>query len=118
MRFLIALAILAPTAYGADFTTYIGGNVSAIAVDAAGDTFVAGNGAITKLDAAGNIVFSAPGLSSPMAIALDAAGNVWVGGQGGGVPLVNPLQSVLVGNGVGFLMKLAPDGTVLYASYF
>jgi uncharacterized protein (TIGR03437 family) len=31
---------------------------------------------------------------------------------------VNPLQSTLVGNGVGSLVKIAPDGTVLYSSYF
>lgn len=119
MRSLISFLILMAPVYCADFTTYIGGNANAIATDAAGDTYVAGNGSVTKLDASGSIVFSAPGFTYANAIALDPSGNVWVGGQGGGLPLVNPLQSVpVIGNGVGFLVKMAPDGTVLYASYF
>ena len=66
MRFLIPLAILASTAFSADFTTYIGSTsltqsvaVSAIATDSAGNTYVTGSNAfVTKLDPAGNIVFT------------------------------------------------------------
>jgi uncharacterized protein (TIGR03437 family) len=137
MRFLILLAILTSTAFGADFTTYIGptgvgqsGGVAAIATDSAGNTYVTGsnildvyvtgmNAFVTKLDPAGNIVFTVSlraGYAN--AIALDPAGNIWVGGQDLGTPLVNPLQSTLVGNGVGSLVKIAPDGTVLYSSFF
>jgi len=130
MRFLILLASLASAAYSADFTTYIGGSsrsqsiaVSAIATDLAGDTYVTGSNAfVTKLDPNGNIVFSSsigPAGSYGNAIAVDPSG-IWVGGQtNGGVPLMNALQSSAPpGGGVGFLVKLAPDGTVLYSSYF
>jgi uncharacterized protein (TIGR03437 family) len=137
MRFLILLAILATTACGADFTTYIGpagvgqsGGVAAIATDSAGNTYVTGshvsynyvtgvNAFVTKLDSAGNIVSTVSlGTGYANAIALDSAGNIWVGGQDLSTPLVNPLQSTGVGNGVGSLVKMAPDGTVLYSSYF
>jgi hypothetical protein len=33
-------------------------------------------------------------------------------------PLVNPLQPSVSSPGSGFLVKMAPDGTVLYSSYF
>ena len=137
MRFIISLAVLISAAYGADFTTYIGptgvaqyAGVAAIATDSAGNTYVTGsnvfdtnvtgiNAFVTKLDPAGNIVFTVSlGAGWAKAIAVDPGGNIWVGGQDLGTPLVNPLQSVVVGNGVGSLVKLAPDGTVLYASYF
>ena len=139
-RCLILFAVLASTARGADFTTYIGpsilnqsAGVAAIATDSAGNTYITGSNVldryetgikafVTKLDPAGNIVFSTsigPAGSYANAIAVDPTGNVLVGGQSadGNFPLVNPLQSAPV-NGVGFLVKLAPDGTVLYSSYF
>jgi uncharacterized protein (TIGR03437 family) len=137
MRLLISLLILTATSYCADFTTYIGppnvsqsGGVAAIATDSAGNTYATGsnvldtystgiNAFVTKLDPAGNIVFTVslgPGYAN--AIAVDPVGNVWVGGQDLGIPLVNPLQSTSVANGVGSLVKLAPDGTVLYSSHF
>jgi uncharacterized protein (TIGR03437 family) len=130
MRFLILLATLA-SAYSADFTTYIGQSlpqftqVSAIATDAAGDTYVTGNNAfVTKLDPTGNVVFSSsigPAGSYGNAIAVDPSGNIWVGGQtiAGSFPLVNALQSAGVpAGGTGFVVKIAPDGTILYSSYF
>src|SRR5580704_5349490 len=131
MRVLILLASLASTAYSADFTTYIGGSspsqsiaVAAIATDSAGDTYVTGSNAfVTKLDPSGNIVFTtslgAAG-SYGNAIAVDPAGNVWVGGEAlaPNLTLVNPLQSTGVFNGIGFLVKMTPDGTILYSSYF
>jgi uncharacterized protein (TIGR03437 family) len=146
MRLIISIAVLISTAYAADFTTYVGplavnesAGVAAIATDPAGNTYVTGSNVfdtyltgfhafVTKLDPAGNIVLTVslgetcvtggPSCTYPYAIAVDLAGNIWVGGQNLGIPLVNPLQSVQVGGGEGFLVKLAPDGTVLYASDF
>jgi uncharacterized protein (TIGR03437 family) len=137
VRFLISLFILTSTAYSADFTTYVGppilgqsAGVAAIATDSAGNIYVTGSNAsytyitglqafVTKLDPNGNIVFNVSlGPGWAYAIAVDPAGNVWVGGQDLGLPLVNPLQSTPVGNSVGSLVKLAPDGTVVYASFF
>jgi uncharacterized protein (TIGR03437 family) len=130
MRFLIALVILASTAYSADYTTYIGSTrltqsvaVSAIATDLAGNTYVTGSNAfVTKLDSSGNIVFTTsigPANSYGNSIAVDLTGNIWVGGQtiDTNFPLVNALQSSGGPNGTGFLVKMAPDGTVAYSSY-
>ena len=131
MRFLILLAILVSSAYGAGFTTYIGGTsptqsiaVSAIATDSAGNTYVTGSNAfVTKLDSSGNIVFTTsigPAGSYANAIAVDPSGNIWVGGETLEMyfPLVNALQSSGGPGGTGFLVKMAPDGTVAYSSYF
>jgi uncharacterized protein (TIGR03437 family) len=128
MRFLIPLAIFASTAHCADFTTYAGSTsashpiaISAIATDSAGNTYVTGSNAfVTKLDPSGNIVFTTSiGQGYGNCIAVDPAGNVWVGGQAGAnFPLVNSLQSSGGPGGTGFLVKMAPDGTVLYSSYF
>jgi uncharacterized protein (TIGR03437 family) len=140
---LIALAILASAGYGTDFTTYIGDSnqyyVAAIASDPVGNTYVTGSRAIqvgtestsdvfvTKLDTSGNIVFTTTfggkGIDQGTAVAVDAAGNVWVGGNttSDNFPLRDALQKVLTTNSggqVGFLVKLAPDGTVIYSSYF
>jgi uncharacterized protein (TIGR03437 family) len=131
MRLTISLLIFISTAYCADFTTYIGGpslaqsvSVAQIATDSAGDTYVTGSNAfVTKLDPVGNIVFRmsiGPAGSYANAIAVDPTGNLWLGGQtlSNNFPLVNALQSMGVGNGVGFLVKMTPDGTVVYSSYF
>jgi hypothetical protein len=101
MRFLIPLAILVSTGYGADFTTYIGDSnpyaVAAITTDSAGNTYVTGSRYIqsapaqseddvfvTKLDATGNIVFTTTfggkGSDEGNAIAVDPTGNIWIGG--------------------------------------
>ncbi len=91
---------------------------------------------VTKLDATGNIVFTTTfgGKDSDQgaAIAVDADGNIWVGGSttSPNFPLHNPLQTTpgnyqggpVLGTspffGTGFLVELAPDGTVIYSSYF
>jgi uncharacterized protein (TIGR03437 family) len=143
-RFLLLIALLVSPACGADFTTYIGDanqyQVAAITTDAAGSTYVtggriiqlpAGNSAddvfVTKLDATGNIVFTTTfggkGSDQGNAIAVDATGNIWVGGSTSSpdFPLHDALQMAPgEGNpgGTGFLVKLAPDGTVIYSSYF
>ncbi len=103
MRLLISLFILITPAYCADYTNYIGSNVSAIATDSAGDTYVAGS-SVTKLDPAGNIVFSTTKFGGN-AIAVDSTGNVWVGGQtfATDFPLVNALQSSANASGSGFV---------------
>lgn len=123
MRFLIPLAIVASAAYSADFTTYIGSPISAVATDSAGNTYATGSNAfVTKLDSSGNIVFSTsigPPGSYGNSIAVDAAGNIWAGGQttANNLPLVNALQSSGNFGGTGFLVKMALDGTVVYSSY-
>ncbi len=134
MRLTISFVILISTAYCADFTTYIGGanqnpyqsTVGALATDAQGDTYVTGSGAfVTKLDPAGGIVFTTTfgqdySYSYGYSIAVDPLGNIWVGGQtvAANFPLMNALQSSVVSSGSGFVVKMAPDGTVLYSSYF
>jgi uncharacterized protein (TIGR03437 family) len=144
MRFLISLLISTSVAYCADFTTYIGDQnqytVAAITTDAAGNTFVTGSRYImlapssgrsdvfvTKVDATGNLVFTTTfggkGSDQGNAIAVDPKGNIWVGGSTSSenFPLRDAMQiSQGSGNpgGTGFLVKLAPDGTVIYSSYF
>lgn len=125
MRFLILLAISVLSAYSADFTTYIGGiAISAIATDSAGNTYVTGSNAfVTKLDPSGNIVFTksiGPISSFGNSIAVDPTGNIWVGGETleSDFPLASALQPSGGPGGTGFLVKMAPDGTVVYSSYF
>lgn len=135
MRLTISFIILISTAYCADFTTYVGGatpnpdnqsTIGALATDAQGDTYVTGSDAFfTKLDPSGQIVFTTTfgrgyTYSYGSSIAVDPSGNIWVGGQtvAANFPLMNALQSSVVSSGSGFLVKMAPDGTVLYSSYF
>ena len=141
MRILLLAVILATTALGADFTTYIGDanqyQVTAVASDAAGNTYVTGGRVIpvaagyplsdvfvTKLDLSGNIVFTTTfgGKENDMgsAVATDAVGNIWVGGTTSSedFPLRGALQTAIGMGTTGFLVKLAPDGTVIYSSYF
>ncbi len=139
MRFTIAFIVLICAAYSADFTTYLGAasqfpgqsTIGALATDSEGNTYATGSNAfVTKLDPTGNIVFTTtfgPGASDSFqrsysygsSIALDPSGNIWLAGQteASNFPLMNALQSTPV-FGTGFLVKMAPDGTVLYSSYF
>ncbi len=104
----------------------------AIRVDAAGNVFMAGtangdypvvNGNagvgiyVTKLNpAADTILFSTfiqpAGGSSLAAVAVDAAGNFYLCGNSGGANF--PVTTGL-GTSGGFIMKLAPNGTILYS---
>jgi len=141
-RLSLPLFILATLANSADFTTYIGDanqyQVAALTTDSSGNTYVTGGRTIqvpginnplsdvfvTKLDAAGNIVFTTTfggkGSDQGAAIALDPTGNIWVGGSTSSTnfPLYGPLQAAPGAATTGFLAKLAPDGTIIYASYF
>ena len=129
-------AILVTAACGADFTTYVGpgtrdpynqSTIGALAIDSQGNSYVTGRDAfVAKVDPTGNIVFTkAFGddnvYSYGFSIAVDPSGNIWVGGQtvSTNFPLTNPIQqSRPAFSGTGFLVKMAPDGTVLYSSYF
>ena len=140
-RFLALIAAFASAAYSADFTTYIGDEnqyqVTALTTDSAGNTYLTGGRVIqlpvggplddvfvTKLDSAGAIVFTTTfggkGFDEGYAIAVDAAGDIWVGGSTSSddFPLRNALETSLVLSDAGFLVELAPDGTVIYSSYF
>jgi uncharacterized protein (TIGR03437 family) len=142
MRVLIALAAFASAGSCADFTTYIGDanqyQVAAITTDSAGNTYVTGSQVIptassaaqddvfvTKLDVTGNIVFTitfgGKANDNGNAIALDPSGNIWVGGMttSADFPLHDALQNRAssFSPGTGFLVKMAPDGKVIYSSY-
>jgi uncharacterized protein (TIGR03437 family) len=131
-----ALPTIQP-AVAADFTTYIGDSlpyqVAAIVTDTTGNTYVTGSRVITnaatdvfvaKVDPSGSVVFTTTfgGKAQDQAtsIALDPAGNIWVGGStsSDNFPLHDAFQTDFSGATTGFLVKLAPDGTVIYSSYF
>lgn len=128
----------------ANYTTYIGDpsasyGVSALATDANGNTYVTGSrnldfGSdiyVSKIDSNGNLALLAsfglvpPSAAQPVsggsAIAVDASGNIFVGGvtPRPDFPVVKALQSTPAMNGgmTGFLVKLAPDGTILFSTY-
>ena len=142
---LLACAVCAHaasyTAYIGDTNQY---NVAAIATDVNGNTYITGSRAIvldplspysstetdvfvSKLDPSGNLTllatFSGKGSDQANGIAVDSSGNIYVVGDTTSTdfPLHNPLQSVSnTGDfaiGTGFLMKLAPDGSLIYSTY-
>ena len=135
MRILILVAILVTTAYGADFTTYVGpgtpGLYNQSTIGALGDRFA---GQYLRDGARCFRRESGPQRKDPI------QNHFWrpehlqlrifdrcrpvgrrLGRWANGItnfPLKNPIQSLPGRQGTGFLMKLAPDGTVLYSSYF
>jgi Beta-propeller repeat len=143
MRYFAAIALLACSvcARAAGYTTYIGDTysyqVSAMVVDANGYTYITGNRDVvmptpgnwvtdvfvSKLDPSGNLTllatFSGKGSDQANAIALDTSGNIYVVGMttSSDFPLRHPLQSTPALDETGFLIKLSPDGGVVYSTY-
>jgi uncharacterized protein (TIGR03437 family) len=137
----LSLAAADYTTYIDDFSY----TVTGMAVDAVGNTYVTGSRAVivtepgatvtftdifvSKLDPSGNLTLLATisGKASDRAnaIALDPAGHIYLAGSttSTNFPLRDPLQSVLASPsyfpplGTGFVVKLGPDGTVLYSTY-
>lgn len=129
----------------ANYTTYIGDpsasyGVSALTTDANGNTYVTGgrsldlgsdiyaskidmNGNLTLLASFGLVPSSAAQLvNGASAIAVDGSGNIFVAGgtqRPAFFPVVNALQSTpAINSGMtGFLVKLAPNGTILFSTF-
>jgi uncharacterized protein (TIGR03437 family) len=146
MQSLVAIALLAFAGYAraASYTAYIGDTnqyqASAIAADAAGNTWVTGSRVVvpaptihsrsltdvfvSKLDSSGNLTllgtFSGKGTDQANGIAVDPSGNIYIVGNSTSTdfPLHNPLQSTSYTSGTtGFLLKLSPNGTVVYSTW-
>jgi uncharacterized protein (TIGR03437 family) len=142
VRIPILLLFTSCVSWATDYTTYIGDafryNVTALAADSNGNTYLTGSRAIgsatglfvTKIDSSGNVnllaavdltLLSGDQLNSANAIAVDSSGNVFIAGMttAAEFPLVNPLQGAPAINGqnTGFLIKLAPDGDILFSTF-
>ncbi|MCU1273259.1 MAG: hypothetical protein JWO48_690, partial [Bryobacterales bacterium] len=119
---------------------------TAVTTDAAGATYIAGetqsrnfpgkplpgstpiavnNGFVAKFGPDGKQAlwsFQIGGASATRAnaMALDPAGNLWVTGRTGSrdFPLLNPVQDKMTGLNINFLMKLSPDGKLLFSTLF
>jgi uncharacterized protein (TIGR03437 family) len=137
---LILAAACALSSAAADYTTYIGDqytyHVTAIAADSHGNTYVTGSRAVvpasaynlhslsdvfvSKVDLLGNPVLvatiSGNGSEQANGIAVDPSGNIYLVGSTTSTdfPLLHPLQTL---NGGSFLVKLGPNGSVIYSTY-
>src|ERR1700691_1542931 len=122
---------------GSGYDAYIGDSnpcrAAAMVSDAAGNTYVAGSRVfgdllgvfITKIDPSGNVLFTTTtggkGSDAATSIAVDSGGNIWVGGNttSPDFPLTNAVQLQPSGVGTaGFILELAPDGPIIFSSYF
>ena len=117
---------------------------TAVATDSDGATYVAGettsknfpaktlnntvvsavnNAFVTKYSAEGKVVWSlmigGASATRPNAIARDGNGNLWITGRTGArdFPLLNPVQDKHTGLNIAFLMKLSPEGKLLFSTY-
>jgi len=70
------------------------------------------------LDPSGNLAligtFSGKGIDHANGIAVDPSGNIYIGGN---TTCVAYTTGVGIGSETGFLMKLAPDGSLIYSTY-
>ena len=140
-RILVLLACALPSS-AADYSTYIGDaypyNVTAIAVDGAGNTYITGTRQISlsnppttttdifvsKLDTSGNLTLlttiTGKAADQASAIAVDAAGNIYIAGytDSPDFPLLHALQTTpAIDGATGFLVKLNAAGAMLYSTY-
>ena len=118
---------------------------TAVATDADGNAYVAGetlsrnlatkpltgamplavnNGFVGRLAADGKeykwlFAFGGDSATRPNAMAIDPAGNIWVTGRTGArnFPLLNPVQDKHTGLNIVFLMKLSPEGKLLFSTF-
>jgi uncharacterized protein (TIGR03437 family) len=136
-RFAVLLFCALPSA-AANYTVSLGDSftytVTACAVDAGGNMFLTGSryqgvairphGFAAKVDPAGNVTllaaFGGTGIDEGNGIAVDPSGNLYIAGttSSADFPLRGALQSSLSSSiSTGFLMKLKPDGSVLYSTF-
>ncbi len=129
------------------YSTYFGQSSFAwgggIATDSAGEIFLTGYSLqsglslvnpipnqvpgtfVTKLNSAGSALIystffglSSGGTNSAGTIQVDVQGNAIFAGTETGIPLLNPIESELFGNALGFFASLDPNGNLIYSSYF
>jgi hypothetical protein len=116
-------------ATGVDGQTYIAGETLSRNFSAKPLTGTApaatNNGFVCKLNATGNemawcVLIGGDSATRPNAIAADADGNVYVTGRTGSrnFPLKNPVQDKHTGLNIAFLMKLSPEGELLFSTLF
>jgi len=78
---------------------------------------------VSKLDASGNLTelatLSGKSREQANGIAIDPEGNIWIVGwtDSANFPLHHPLQGTPSAGVTGFLVKLDPDGGILYSTY-
>jgi hypothetical protein len=82
------------------------------------------NAYLAKLSADGkefkwNFEFGGDSATRPNAVAIDPSGNVWVTGRTGArnFPLLNPVQDKQTGLNIAFLVKVSPEGKLLFSTF-
>ena len=138
-RFVVLLLCALPVA-AAHYLVNLGDSynytVTSSAVDAGGNLYLTGSryqgpvirphGFAAKVDPAGNVTllaaFGGTGIDLGNGIAVDPSGNIYIAGTTSSpdFPLRGALQSGISSASpasTGFLMKLKPDGTVIYSTF-